>query len=33
LEPAEWYLVNYDFPLKMIELSTESTEDKDEEEI
>jgi len=33
LEPAEWYLVNYDLPLKKFRLSTESTEDKDEEEI
>jgi hypothetical protein len=33
LEPAEWYLVNYDFPLKKIKLSTASTEDRDEEEI
>jgi len=33
LEPADWYLVSYDLPLKKIRLSTESTEDKDEEEI
>jgi hypothetical protein len=33
LEPAEWYLVNCDLPLKKIKLSTESTEDEDEEEI
>jgi predicted alternative tryptophan synthase beta-subunit len=33
LEPAEWYLVKYDLPLKTIKLSTESTEDEDKEEI
>jgi hypothetical protein len=33
LEPAEWYLVNFDLSLKKIKLSTESTEDEDEEEI
>jgi hypothetical protein len=33
LEPAEWYLENYDLPLKMIELSTESTAEEDKEEI
>jgi hypothetical protein len=33
LEPDEWYLVNYDLPLKKIKLSSESIEDEDEEEI
>jgi hypothetical protein len=33
LEPAECYFVNCDLPLKKMKLSTESTEDEDEEEI
>ena len=33
LECAEWYLVNYDLPLKKIKLTTERTEGKPEEEI